>query len=87
VDWRKVVRADAVSIQNAVMDPTKPIHVDVAKLLVALGLKASRTDAERQVAAGVNIDGTTSSEKLFRLEGRPARISIRVGKQAKIAVM
>ena len=64
-----------------------PVDIDVAKLLVALGLKSSRTEAERQVTAGVNIDGVTSTEKLIRLEKRPARLAIRVGKQARIAVI
>jgi hypothetical protein len=54
---------------------------------VALGLKSSRTEAERQVTAGVNIDGVTSSEKVIRLEKRPVRLAIRVGKQARIAVI
>ncbi len=63
------------------------MDINVAKLLVALGLKSSRTEAERQVTAGVNIDGVTSSNKLIHLEKRPARIAIRVGKQAKIAVI
>jgi hypothetical protein len=35
----------------------------------------------------VNIDGVTSSEKLIRLEKRPVRLAIRVGKQARIAVI
>jgi hypothetical protein len=54
---------------------------------VALGLKASRAEADRQVTAGVNIDGVTISEKVLHLENRPARIAVRVGKQAKIAVI
>ena len=87
VDWKKVVRADAVSLEKAASDPASPIQVDVAKLLVALGLRSSRTEADRQVTAGVNIDGVTSSEKLLRVDKRPARIAIRVGKQARIAVI
>jgi tyrosyl-tRNA synthetase len=87
VDWRVVARADAVSIEKAVQSPTVPVYIDVAKLLVALGLKKSRTEADRQVTAGVNIDGVTSTEKLMRVESRPARIVVRVGKQARIAVI
>jgi tyrosyl-tRNA synthetase len=68
-------------------DPSQPVHINVAKLLVALGLKTSRTEAERQVAAGVNIDSVTTSNKLIHVERRPARIAIRVGKQAKIALL
>jgi tyrosyl-tRNA synthetase len=87
VDFRRIVRADAVSIGQALRDPGRPIFVDVAKLLVELGLKDSRTDAERQVNAGVGIDGVTSKDKLLKVESRPARIAVRVGKRAKIAVI
>ncbi len=85
VDLRQV--AVAASLELALNDQNRPIDIHVAKLLVALGLKTSRTEAERQVTAGVNIDGVTSSEKLIHVEKRPARIAIRVGKQARIAVI
>ena len=78
---------DAVSLDKAVRDRAMPVHIDVAKLLVELGLKDSRTDAERQVTAGVGIDGVTSTSKVIKVEERPARIAIRVGKRAKIAVI
>lgn len=87
VDLRQVAVADAVYLSRAVSDRSLPVSINVAKLLVALGLKSSRTEAERQVSAGVNINGVTSSDKLIPLEKRPARIAIRVGKQAKIAVI
>jgi tyrosyl-tRNA synthetase len=84
VDLRQV--AVGASLELALSDQSCPVDINVAKLLVALGLKSSRTEAERQVTAGVNIDGVTSSNKLVHLEKRPARIAIRVGKQAKIAL-
>jgi tyrosyl-tRNA synthetase len=87
VDLQRVARADAVSLARAVQDVNMPVHVDVAKLLVALGLKSSRTEAERQVTAGVNVDGVTSSNKLILVEKRPVRIAVRVGKQARIAAL
>ena len=68
-------------------DSGLPVHIDVAKLLVELGLKDSRTDAERQVKVGVGIDGVTSTNKLIKIENRPARVAIRVGRRAKIAVL
>jgi tyrosyl-tRNA synthetase len=85
VDLRQV--AVGASLDLALSDPSHPVDINVAKLLVALGLKSSRTEAERQVTAGVNIDGVTSSNKLIHLEKRPARIAVRVGKQAKIALL
>jgi tyrosyl-tRNA synthetase len=84
VDLRQV--AVGASLDLAISDQSHPVDINIAKLLVALGLKTSRTDAERQVTAGVNIDGVTSSNKLIHVEKRPARIAIRVGKQAKIAL-
>jgi tyrosyl-tRNA synthetase len=85
VDLRQV--AVAASLEPALKDQSHPVDIYVAKLLVALGLKASRAEADRQVTAGVNIDGVTMSEKVLHLEKRPARIAVRVGKQAKIAVI
>ena len=85
VELRQV--AVAASLDLALSDQSHPLDINVAKLLVALGLKSSRTEAERQVTAGVNIDGVTSANKTIHLEKRPARITVRVGKQAKIAVI
>jgi tyrosyl-tRNA synthetase len=87
IDFRRVVRADAVSIEKAGRDRVLPLDVDVAKMLVELGLKESRTDADRQVNAGVGIDGVTSTNKLIKIWSRPARIAVRVGKRARIAVI
>jgi tyrosyl-tRNA synthetase len=84
VDLRQV--AVPASLEAALSDGTLPVDVLVAKLLVALGIKSSRSEADRQVAAGVNIDGVTITEKTIRVTP-PARIAIRVGKQAKIAVV
>ena len=85
VDLRQV--AVAASHEAAIENKNLPVQIHVAKMLVAVGLKNSRTDAERQVAAGVNIDGVTSTEKVILIEKRPARIALRVGKQARIAVI
>ena len=85
VDLRQV--AVAASLELRSNDQNHPVDIHVAKLLVALGLKNSRTEADRQVTAGVNIDGVTTSDKLIQLAKRPARIAIRVGKQARIAVI
>jgi tyrosyl-tRNA synthetase len=87
VDLKLIAAADAASLERAVSDPSIEVRVNVAKLLVALGIKASRTEAEKQVAAGVNIDGATTTQKFLDLPRRPARLTIRVGKKAKIAVI
>jgi tyrosyl-tRNA synthetase len=85
VDLRQV--AVTASLEAALNDQNHPVDIQVAKLLVALGLKSSRTEADRQVTAGVNIDGVTSSDKVIHLAKRPVRIAVRVGKQARIAVI
>jgi tyrosyl-tRNA synthetase len=85
VDLRQV--AVGASLALALSDQGHPVDINVAKLLVALGLKSSRTEAERQVTAGVNIDGVTSANKMIHVEKRPAKIAVRVGKQAKIALI
>jgi tyrosyl-tRNA synthetase len=86
VDLRQVAIAGAVSLDAILSDRTLPVRINVAKLLVALGLKSSRTEAEKQVAAGVNIDGVTSTGQAIEIAKRPARMAVRVGKRAKIAV-
>jgi len=75
IDFRRVAVGDAA------------VQVSVAKLLVELGLKTSRAEADRQVSAGVGIDGVTSTNKLIQLDRRPGRVAIKVGKRAKIAVI
>jgi tyrosyl-tRNA synthetase len=87
VDLKQIAVADGALLERALHDTSIEVRINVAKLLVALGLKASRTEAEKQVAAGVNIDGTTTTQKFLDLAARPARIPIRVGKKAKIAVI
>jgi tyrosyl-tRNA synthetase len=85
VNFRDIVVADAVSLANFVQGST--IHVSVAKLLVAAGFKSSRTEAEKQVAVGVNIDGQKSTDKLLRIDGRPKKVTVRVGKTAKSVIV
>ena len=68
VDLRRVVRADAAFLDRAERDGALAVDIDVARLLVELGLKGSRTDADRQVTAGVGIDGVTSTSKVIKIK-------------------
>lgn len=86
VDWLRVVVADAVSLEDFKNDPGRPFPVNVAKLLVALGICESRAAGERQVEAGVQIDGVRRTERWITVT-RPARLAVSVGKKAKIAVV
>ncbi|ACO33867.1 MULTISPECIES: tyrosine--tRNA ligase [Acidobacterium] len=68
-------------------DPEKGIRV--SKLLTALGLAASSSEADRKIKEGaVRLDGEVVRQSYIPLNGsRPARITARVGKRAKVAVI
>jgi tyrosyl-tRNA synthetase len=63
-------------------------QIRIPKLLVRAGLAASATEATRKLAENaVRIDGETVSVPTVALASLPARITLRVGKRAKIAVI
>lgn len=58
------------------------------KLLVQSGLAESGADAARKLkSSAVSIDGATHSAPWLQIQSIPARLSIRVGKRAKIAMI
>ena len=62
-------------------------RVRVSKLLTAAGLAASATEADRKIKEGaVRIEGEVVKQSHFSLNGS-ARLTVRVGKRAKIAVI
>jgi tyrosyl-tRNA synthetase len=62
-------------------------RVRVSKLLTAVGLAASATEAERKVKEGaVRIDGEVFKQSHVALNGS-TRLTLRVGKRAKIALI
>jgi tyrosyl-tRNA synthetase len=64
--------------------PTVPL----AKLLLRLALADSATDATRKIKQGaVRIEGELVSTPHLPLASLPARLAIRVGKQARLAVL
>jgi tyrosyl-tRNA synthetase len=64
------------------------LEIRVPKLLVRLGLAASGAEASRKLAENaVKIDGETVTNAIFAIEGVPARLTGRIGKKAKIAVI
>jgi tyrosyl-tRNA synthetase len=87
VDWLQVVIADARALEQLTPASDHPFQINVAKLLVALGICDSRKAADRQVDAGVQIDGVVKKDKWIEVPGRPARITIKVGKKSKVAVI
>ncbi|MGC9197926.1 MAG: tyrosine--tRNA ligase [Acidobacteriaceae bacterium] len=83
-----VARMDAASLHSAQQDLNHPAFVDVARLLVRLGIKESRRAAETQVeTAGVFLDGEKTFEKVLNLASRPRELTVRCGRQTKIAVI
>jgi len=62
--------------------------IRLPKLLVQLGLAASGAEASRKIAEkAVKLDGEAASNALIPLEKLPARIVVRLGKRAKVAVI
>jgi len=86
IHWRDVVVADKVLLGRFEEDPSLPFPINVPKLLVALGICESRSAGERQVDAGVHIDGSKRKDRLLEVS-RPSRIEVSVGKQAKAALI
>ncbi|MGA8110626.1 MAG: tyrosine--tRNA ligase [Acidobacteriaceae bacterium] len=62
--------------------------IRVPKLLVRLGLAASGAEANRKLAENaVRIDGETITAPTLSVSALPARLTVRVGKRAKVAVV
>ncbi|MBB6145908.1 tyrosyl-tRNA synthetase [Silvibacterium bohemicum] len=62
-------------------------RIRVAKLLTASGLAASSTEADRKMKEGaVRLDGEVCKQSHISLQGN-SRLTVRVGKRAKIAVI
>jgi tyrosyl-tRNA synthetase len=67
---------------------TEELTIRLPKLLVALGLASSGAEANRKIAEkAVKIDGEVAAGPLLQLAAVPARISVRLGKRAKFAVI
>jgi tyrosyl-tRNA synthetase len=64
------------------------LQIRVPKLLVKLGLAASGAEASRKLAENaVKIDGEVVTNALLLMEGVSTRLSVRIGKKAKVAVI
>jgi tyrosyl-tRNA synthetase len=63
-------------------------QIRIAKLLVRAGLAASGAEATRKLAENaVRLDGETVTAAIVSVPALPTRITVRVGKRAKIAVV
>jgi tyrosyl-tRNA synthetase len=62
--------------------------LQIRKLLVQIGLAASNAEANRKIAEkAVKLDGDVFGGVMVRLPKLPARIAVRLGKRAKVAVI
>jgi len=70
--------------------PSSPagMQIRMPKLLVKAGLADSGAEASRKLAENaVKLNGNVVTSAIFPLDSLPARITIRVGKRAKVAVI
>jgi tyrosyl-tRNA synthetase len=64
------------------------MQIRLPKLLIQLGLATSGAEASRKIAEkAVKIDGEVAMNALIPLDTLPARIVVRLGKRAKVAVI
>ena len=68
--------------------PEELLEIRLPKLLVQIGLAVSGAEANRKIIEGaVRIDGRVICSPLFLIDKLPKRVSVRLGKRAKIAVI
>jgi tyrosyl-tRNA synthetase len=64
------------------------VQIRLPKLLVQLGLAASGAEANRKISEhAVKLDGSVVSNPMVPVDTLPARIVVRLGKRAKVAVI
>ena len=64
------------------------LQIRLPKLLVQLNLAASGAEANRKIAEqAVKLDGDVAANAVFPMDTLPARIVVRLGKRAKVAVI
>jgi len=79
---------EEVSVSFADVAGPEPNQVRLPKLLVHLGLAASGAEATRKIGEkAVKLDGEPASGALIALPALPARLVVRLGKRAKVAVI
>jgi tyrosyl-tRNA synthetase len=78
---------EEVAIAYASVAGTQANQIRLPKLLVAMGLAASGAEANRKIAEkAVRVDGDVV-ESLLIAAKLPARLTVRLGKRAKVAVI
>jgi len=94
-NWAKMFQQKAVSEDleevavafAEVAGPAGAQQIRLPKLLVKLGLAASNAEANRKIAEkAVKLDGEAAESALISV-ALPARIAVRLGKRAKVAII
>jgi tyrosyl-tRNA synthetase len=79
---------EEVQVAWASVAGQEPNQIRLPKLLVALGLAASGAEANRKIAErAVRVDGEVVENATIPIAAQPARLVVRLGKRAKIAVI
>jgi tyrosyl-tRNA synthetase len=94
-NWARMFQAgetaedlEEVAIAFADVAGPEPKQVRLPKLLVQMGLAASGAEANRKLAEkAVKVDGETVESLLISAGALPARLVVRLGKRAKVAVV
>jgi len=86
---------DLEEVDIAFADVTAPasaepgaLQIRLPRLLVALALAASGAEANRKISEkAVKVNGDVASNPVLTLDSLPARLTIRLGKRARVAVI
>jgi len=79
---------EEVAVAFADVAGAEPNQIRLPKLLVQLGLAASGAEANRKIAEkAVKLDGEVVAGNLVYVAALPARIVVRLGKRAKVALV
>jgi tyrosyl-tRNA synthetase len=79
---------EEIAVRYAEVAGPEPNQLRLPKLLIKLGLAASGAEANRKIAeSAVRIDGEVFENLTVAVPSLPARLVIRLGKRAKIAII
>ena len=79
---------EEVAVACADIAGPEPNQIRLPKLLVHLGLAASGAEANRKIAENaVKLDGEPATNAIVSFSTKPARLVVRLGKRAKVAVI
>ena len=79
---------EEVAIAYASVAGPEAKQIRVTKLLVQMGLAASGAEANRKIGEkAVKLDGEVAENPIVTLAELPARVVVRLGKRAKVAII